>query len=158
MMHEQLLAADNLVMGTTNILVIAVPEGWRIINGHAAPEVDGWSEYRERRWMSQGQAPYRLVEPHPDQPGMVRSEVELVISAKPTHASDHSTRHTFGTVKRGFLPRRDVPALRLQVDCPQTGRRIQLDLQSSIRNGMPTAAREDLERLLKVLTEGLRCH
>lgn len=159
MRREQLLAAHHLIMGTTNILTVSLPEGWRLTDGHAAPEVDRWTEYRGCRWMSQGRAPYRLVEPHPGQPGLVRAEVELLVTAAPLErAAGHNAAVTHTTVKRGLLRQREVPSALLTLECPQTGRRLMLELVAGLRGGAPTAAAEDLDRLLNAMAAGLSCH
>jgi hypothetical protein len=156
-MKQQLLAANHFVMGTTNILMIALPDTWRLLDGYAAPEVDRWSECGERRWMSQGRAPYRLIEPHPEHPGLVRAEVELMITATPG-AGGHEVRHAFTAARRGLLRRTEVPALHLEVGCPETGRRLRLEFSAAVRDGTPAADRADLERLLEALTTGMACH
>lgn len=175
-MRQRLLAANNLVMGTANILLIAVPDTWRVADGYATPEVDRWSEFRERRWMMDGHAPYRLVEPHPEADGVVRAEVELLIQAVPLKSpavrprlasvaevqqvelSGHQAEVTFGTVRRGLFPPRTVPALHIGMACPATGRRLTLDLNAALRGSSPAATEEDLAALLEALKAGLGCH
>lgn len=82
-MAAQLLAANNVLLGTTNLLITGLPDGWQLVEGYAHPEVDAWSEYGDVRWVSRGHGVYRLVEPHPGRPGLVRCEVELTVSAVP---------------------------------------------------------------------------
>lgn len=157
-MREQLLAARNLVMGTTNILLLAVPDGWRVLEGPSQPEIDRWSERADQRWMSEGRATYRLVEVAPDAPDLARAEVELRLTATPGSSGEHAVRHGHTTVRRGVLPRREVPAAQVEIDCPHTRRRLRLVLSPALRGGSPTARREDLERLVNVMLAGLRCH
>lgn len=178
-MREQLLAARNFMMGTTNILLFTVPDTWSLADGYASPEVEEWTEYSQRRWMARGRAPYRLVEPHPEQPGLVRAEVELLVTAVPwrlgapgpgrfrlVHVADsgwlewsgHPVEYAFGTVKRGFFPSREVEALHLRFECQPTARRITLELTASYRGGSGAATRQDLEALLAALGEGVCCH
>jgi hypothetical protein len=180
-MGEQLLAARNALIGTTNILLIRLPEGWRLIEGYGAPEIDRWTEYREARWMSQGHAVYRLIQPHPGDRGLVRCEVELSVLASPlggpapAAAARHGLAETLGsevcmvgghegfclhgTVRRGLLPRRTVPALVLEWSCTQTGRSLRVMLNGIPRREALSSARaEDLETLARGLTEMLRCH
>ncbi|MGE5675172.1 MAG: hypothetical protein ACM3XM_15085 [Mycobacterium leprae] len=179
-MREQLLAADNFVMGTTNILLIALPDGWRMLEGHAAPEVERWSTYRDRRWMLEGRAPYRLVRPHPDKPQLVAAEVELCITAKSASGryprgnrldyketgqvavGEHKGQYRLGTIRRGgllgLLPGMAVPALHLDLLCFETGRRIHLELNALRRGHEPTATESDLRALLRALQDSFRCH
>ncbi|MEW8979851.1 MAG: hypothetical protein AB2385_15785 [Symbiobacterium sp.] len=158
-MREQLLSARNLLLGTTNILLLAVPEGWRVLDGPAAPEVDRWSERENRRWMSQGQASYRLAWVAPSAPGLARAEVELRIVASPLPAGvPHAVRRRYVTLRRGLLPRREVPAAVVEVDCPLTERRLRLELVPALRREGLAAGQDDLEQLVRALLEGLRCH
>ncbi|BAD39664.1 hypothetical protein [Symbiobacterium thermophilum] len=157
-MREQLLAARNLVMGTTNILLLAVPDGWRVLEGPSQPEIDRWSERADQRWMSEGRATYRLVAVAPEAPEFARAEVELRLTATPSAPDVHDVRHRFTTVRRGLLPRREVPAAEVEIDCPFTGRRLRLELSPAMRGNRPTARPEDLQRLVHTMLEGLRCH
>lgn len=164
-MAEQLLAAHNALMGTTNILVIGLPGGWRLLDGYAHPEVDTWSEFRDRRWMSRGQGTYRLAEPHPGQPGLVRSEVEFSIYTSPTMTvalggeplkiCGHTGVCFQGTVPKGLFPRYNVPAITVEWACPETQRLIRL-----VVNGLPKAMveRPALRRLMDEVLAGVQCH
>jgi hypothetical protein len=163
-MAEQLLAANNALLGTTNLLITGLPAGWRLLEGYAHPEVDEWTEYREVRWVSRGHGVYRLVEPDPGRPGMVRCEVEFSVSAVPAtgHGGEgggpvvcgHQSSVWPGTAKKGLLPPRNVPALTLEWVCSHTRRRLRVVLNLLPHGG--TVA--DLERLLVSLTDGMRCH
>lgn len=157
-MREQLLAARNLVMGTTNILLLAVPDGWRVLEGPSQPEIDRWSERVDQRWMSEGRATYRLVAVAPEAPEFARAEVELRLTASPGSSGEHAVRHGYTTVRRGLLRRREVPAAQVEIDCPPTRRRLQLTLVPALRDGTPAAGQEDLQQLVDVMLEGLRCH
>jgi hypothetical protein len=177
-MAEQLLAARNPLIGTTNILLIGLPDGWRLLEGYGAPEIDLWTEYRERRWMSRGHAVYRLVEPHPGRPGLVRCEVELAVEATPLEGTaaggrtamaavgvpvackvgGHEGKCLYGTVRRGLFPRRTVPALVLEWTCPQTRRRIRIALNAVPRRAAATAEVADLERVVAALVAAVKCH
>ncbi len=176
-MREQLLAANNLLIGTTNILLVGVPDTWRVARGHSGPEVERWSEYRTRRWMTLGQGPYRLVDPHPEQPALVRAEVELFITARPGEdatvakhrltttgesgvmdLAGHEAHYTYGTVKRGFLRSSEVPALHLAWTCAETSRHLTVEYSASFQNGNVMATTDDLSQLLQALTQAIRCH
>ncbi|HYF94864.1 MAG TPA: hypothetical protein VD969_21840 [Symbiobacteriaceae bacterium] len=164
-MGQQLLAARNALLGTTNLLVLAVPEGWRLLDGYAQPEVDSWSEYRDRRWMRHGQGVYRLVEPHPEQRGLVRCEVELSVSTtdvmtlamggEPVDIGEHGGVCFHGQVPKGWLGRRTVPAITVEWACPQTQRLVRL-----VVNGLQQAPveRTVLRRLMDGLLAGVQCH
>ncbi|HWI51037.1 MAG TPA: hypothetical protein VNT01_02700 [Symbiobacteriaceae bacterium] len=164
-MGSQLLAAHNLLMGTANLLVLGLPEGWLLMEGYAHPEVDAWTEYQNRRWVSRGQGVYRLVEPHPGQPGLIRSEVELSVLATPSQVlaeggepfevAGHPGVIFQATVPKGLWPRRSLPALKVEWLCPHTGRLLRL-----LVNGVLPAplGREALMRLLEAIAAGVQCH
>ncbi|HYG60894.1 MAG TPA: hypothetical protein VD902_22680 [Symbiobacteriaceae bacterium] len=164
-MGSQLLAANNMLIGTTNMLVTGLPEGWRLLEGYARPEVDEWTEYRDYRWVSRGQGVYLLVEPHPEQPGLVRAEVEFTVSASPTlvptpggepfAVGGHEGFRYQGSVPKGLLPRRIMPALKVEWICPHTRRLLRIML-----NGMPPAPLDSvaLGRLLSQVAAGVQCH
>jgi len=157
-MAEHVLSARHPLLGTANILLLAVPDGWRVLDGPSRPEVDRWTQRDDLRWMSEGRATYRLVEAAPGAPGLARAEVELRITASPAAGEAHAVRPRHTAVRRGLLPRREVPAAEVEIDCPFTGRRLQLLLVPSLRGGRPTARPEDLEQLVRAMLEGLRCH
>lgn len=177
-MREQLLAANHFLMGTTNIVLLPLPSGWRIFDsGPTGPEVDQWTETAECRWMSEGYARYNLVRPHPEQPGLVRTEIELTIRARPAAAppppgprfaagantgtvmlNGHAAAYSVGTVRRGLVPRREVPALHLLLTCPETARHLQLEMTAGYREGLPSATQADLLEVLETLASGFRCH
>lgn len=157
-MREHLLSARHAVLGTTNILILAVPDGWRVLDGPSQPEVDRWTQRGDLRWMSQGHAFYRLAWVAPDAPDLARAEVEVRLTATPSAPDVHDVRHRFTTVRRGLLPRREVPAAEVEIDCPFTGRRLRLELSPAMRGNRPTARPEDLQRLVHTMLEGLRCH
>lgn len=186
-MRAQLLAAENALIGPTNILLIGLPDAWRVARGYAEPELDQWREHAGSRWMSRGMAPYRLVEPHRERPHLVRAEVDFEIRARPVRArqrqpegqpeqtpplgrlvatdevgtvslAGHEARFAFGRVRLGLFPRREVPALQVMFTCPESGRHLRLVWNASLRDGRVTAGREDLAALLRALSEGIRCH
>lgn len=171
-MKPHVLAARSVVFGTCNLVVLPVPEGWRVADGIAPPEVDGWRLRGDVSWATDGRGSYRLV--GPERGGVVEAslrfrpvrEGELPggAGAEPARraargpmarvdvsgeveVAGHTARWTLGAVRRG-LPRRFVPALALSYVCSQTGRHVELLLEGEA----------DLRPWLETLASGLRCH
>jgi len=59
--RKHLIAVNNTLLGTVNLLVLALPAGWRLGDRGAAPEIDGRTVYGGVAWATAGQAEYALV-------------------------------------------------------------------------------------------------
>jgi hypothetical protein len=72
-MNQHVVAAGNHVLGSTNFLILSLPEGWRLFTGLHPAEVDNSTQIRDTRWVTNGRASYLL---HSGQPG---GKVELAL-------------------------------------------------------------------------------
>ncbi|HET7640217.1 MAG TPA: hypothetical protein VFK47_15935, partial [Ktedonobacteraceae bacterium] len=72
-MNQHVVAAGNHVLGSTNFLILSLPEGWRLFTGLHPAEVDNSTQIRNTRWVTNGRASYLL---HSGQPG---GKVELAL-------------------------------------------------------------------------------
>ncbi|BDG61075.1 hypothetical protein [Caldinitratiruptor microaerophilus] len=173
-MRPHVLAARSVVFGTCNLVVLPVPEGWRLADGIAPPEVDTWRLRGDVSWATEGRGSYRLV--GPERGGVVEASLRFrpvreggaagAAGAEPAPAgatapgpmarvdlsgdvevAGHTARWALGVVRRGF-PRRLVPALALSYVCNHTGRHVELLLEGEA----------DLRPWLDTLAAGLRCH
>lgn len=168
--QPHVLACRNLVLGTCNLLVLAVPAGWRVLDGLFPPEVDAWTLHGSVNWATAGQGAWRVaVPPGPGRPAPALVELTLRLTpaaagAAPADpagalartraagsltAAGHPARWALGEVRRGLL-RRPRPALAAGVVCPHTRRRLDLLLEG--------AGPADLQELWSALAAGLACH
>lgn len=72
-MNQHLVAAGNYVLGSSNFLILSLPEGWQLFTGLHPAEVDNSTQIGEIRWVTNGSASYLL---HSGQPG---GKVELAL-------------------------------------------------------------------------------
>ncbi len=72
-MNQHLVAAGNYVLGTSNFLILNLPEGWRLFTGLYPAEVDNSIQISDARWVTNGRASYLL---HSGEPG---GKVELTV-------------------------------------------------------------------------------
>jgi hypothetical protein len=72
-MNRHLVAAGSYVLGSTNFLILSLPEGWQLFTGLHPAEVDNSIQIRDIRWVTNGRASYLL---HSGQPG---GKIELAL-------------------------------------------------------------------------------
>jgi hypothetical protein len=72
-MNQHVVAAGNHVLGSTNFLILSLPEGWRLFTGLHPAEIDNSTQIGDTRWVTNGRASYLL---HSGQPG---GKVELAL-------------------------------------------------------------------------------
>ena|SRR5215469_2231327 len=72
-MNQHLVAVGNYLLGSTNFLILNLPEGWRLSTGLHPAEVDNSTQIRDIRWVTNGRASYLM---HSGQPG---GKVELAL-------------------------------------------------------------------------------
>ena len=144
--NRQVLAANNLLLGTTNLLVLGLPPGWSLRNGLQQPEVDARRVVGSVCWATQGGAHYFLSPPD-------STRVDLWVRVRPRaprqgigigapvtvagHPGVHQMTEEPGTSER----------LLMQWQCPESGRFIELEA----RGNAP------LEGLFQAL-QGCQCH
>ncbi|MBE3557759.1 MAG: hypothetical protein IMW89_00835 [Ktedonobacteraceae bacterium] len=72
-MSLHVVAAGNYVLGSSNFLLLNLPEGWQLFTGLHPAEVDNSIQIGDVRWVTNGRASYLL---HSGQPG---GKVELAL-------------------------------------------------------------------------------
>lgn len=170
-LKSHLVATRNLLLGTCNLLILPLPEGWRLVDGYSPPEVDRWVKRDGVAWATAGRGSYRVVassgRPDDHRPRVLSLDVRLAPAgnsgspepwgAEPARVREagsgtlagHRARWALGEVLRGF-PRRLRPALAIRLECPETGRRIDL-----LFEGEDAALQEEV---LAALRQGPVCH
>lgn len=171
-----MLAARHLVFGTTNLLVLHLPTGWRIREGIGAPEVDARLLHAGRAWCTIGRAHYvlwgeapgpqqapprlelelRLQQAdgrarEPDPPAFTRVETEGT-----TALGSHPARYMLGDIRHGLFGRERRTALWVCAHCDETERWLALTFRAPLRRAGTTDPGH-LAAMLALLPEA-RCH
>jgi len=154
------LAAAHFLLGASNLLVLALPDGWQLATGRGQPEVDATLVQGDYRWARQGRAWYYLW------PAGGRPRLDLTVhigeaAAGPDDVTDrgtfsaggHAGRWLLGRRRQPWLGRTSWPLLTADLACPVTDRQLALELAGPAR--WP-----DLGPLLEfaAVLEGLECH
>ncbi|MDI3297969.1 MAG: hypothetical protein QJR08_02250 [Bacillota bacterium] len=143
-MSEHLIAANNLILGTVNFLVLTLPEGWGLMDPGSPPEVEARVLLDGVSWTRDGRAAYLLrlddgrvahldlrvasaLPPPP--PGLQpeRPAVELAVNGHPARLESGRARPVLGRFGRAR------PVLTLGFACPVTGRGLRLTLWGELR-------------------------
>ncbi|MCG0239256.1 MAG: hypothetical protein L6E13_08570 [Firmicutes bacterium] len=170
-MELHLVATRHFLLGTCNLVLLPLPPGWRLVDGPVPPEVDRWLRRDGVAWATAGRGSYRVLVPGEGgagRPGQALSlevrvgpvpGLEVRVGGRPplarVHAAGsgllagHPGTWALGEVGRGF-PRRFRPALWVDLECPETERRLSL-----FAEGAEPAV---LERFLAALRAGPLCH
>lgn len=159
-MGEHLIAANNLILGTVNFLVLPLPEGWELLDPGASPEVDARVLLDGVSWTREGQAAYLLrlgdgrlarldlrvaaALPPPPRLSPARGRLEVTVNDHPGRLEWGEARPLLGRLGRGR------PLVTVGFSCPLTGRGVRLNLWG----GLVAAERERLATALA----GLACH
>ncbi|MFS8570659.1 MAG: hypothetical protein FWJ62_06510 [Thermaerobacter sp.] len=61
MMQPHVLACKSFIMGTCNLLIVGLPDGWRVQMGPFPPEVDHWQDFGGVTWAQVGRSSYQAV-------------------------------------------------------------------------------------------------
>lgn len=144
----QLLAANSFLFGTTNLLVLNLPDGWTLRNGYQQPEVDARQLVGSVNWATMASANYHVRPPGAAKP----IELWVRIQPKPRPASGDTTMVS-GHQGSSTLYRdaKGAEHLLLRWSCPKSGRAIELEAQGP---GQPEAPLADLLAAL----QRCQCH
>lgn len=124
----------NLIMGTSRLLELTLPEGWELTKGVGAPEVSAVHERQGKRWAATARAWYVVY--HPER----RWAAELAVRVFPTapknppagvlpfEVSGHTATVRVHQRRRGLPWRRHtVTFLTIAWTCPHSDRYIELE-------------------------------
>lgn len=164
------------MLGTTNLLVLSLPPGWRIREGIGAPEVDARTLHAGRAWGTAGQAHYVLWG-EPPSPQHAAPRLELNVHLYPagsrpegppapaftridaegdTELGGHRARYILGTIRHGLFGRERRSALWACALCAETERWLSLTARAPLRR-VTADDPGHLGALLARLPEA-RCH
>lgn len=156
---RHVVAASNFLIGATNFLILALPQGWRIGDGIAPPEVDATHMDGGTLWVVDGRTHHVLFEP------AAKRQVELIVRVQPGAArrervstgwetgdikvSGHPATYRIGEVRRGVLKRQRLAALGIAFHCNLSERSLCIEFFG------PSS--EDLREFLR-LAPAITCH
>lgn len=143
--NRQVLAANNLLLGTTNLLVLNLPPGWRLQSGIQRPEVDARRVVGSVCWATQGAAHYFLKPPDSkarvDLWARIRPRAPRGVTGTPVVVAGHAGVCEINEERPGMV------RLMLRWECPESGRFIELEARGAV----------SLEGLAQALA-GSQCH
>ena len=131
--HE--IAANNILVGASTFLTLALPPAWDITLGAGRPEITASHERHGRRWVVTGDAWYILHNP------TQRWAMEVRLTASPSSrtlstsgmtVAGHPARVTWKRRKRGFIKRWPVTYVNVEFYCPQTDRQLNLEFSGRV--------------------------
>jgi hypothetical protein len=161
-MNQHLVAAGNYVLGTSNFLILNLPQGWRLFTGLYPAEVDNSTQVMDTRWVTNGRASYLL---HSGAPG---GKVELAVrvgqgevsrwldalrqdsTASQIEMGQHQAYYRLRRRRQNWLSRSRGDTLEMVLYCGSTRRTLALEFSGPERE-------EDRNALLEALNES-RCH
>lgn len=161
-MNRHLVAAGNYVLGSTNFLILSLPDGWQLFTGLHPAEVDNSTQIRDIRWVTNGRASYLL---HSGQPGgkielalrVGQGEVERWLnsvrysdSAGQLVIDNHQAYYRMHQRRQRWLSRNQGDILEVVLYCDVTRRTLALEFSGPEQE-------EQRQALLDAL-RGVACH
>lgn len=161
-MTLHVVAAGNYVLGTSNFLILSLPQDWRLFTGLHPAEVDNSTQMLDVRWVTNGRASYLL---HSGVPG---GKVELTVrvgqgevsrwlnalrqddAASQIEVDRHQAYYRLRPHRQSWLSRSRGGILEMVLYCDATRRTLALEFSGPERE-------EDRSALLEALRES-RCH
>jgi hypothetical protein len=129
--RKQVIAAKNLLFGTSHFLILSLPEGWGITRSYLEPDVHSTVSRGGLVWVEAGQTDQIVFNRRR------RVAIDFMIQIKRgKHESldlkgvqissrgsgilnGHAASHYFGEVKQGFPFKKSYQTLRLFFCCPE---------------------------------------
>lgn len=142
--NPQLLAANSFLFGTTNLLVLNLPQEWTLRTGYQRPEVDARHVVGEVNWATLGSAHYYVR--GPETTGLVELWVRLRPKPRPVQGEPIEVAGHAGTLRRWQDARR-LEHLLIRWSCPKSGRAVELEAQG----------RDSMDELANAL-QACQCH
>ncbi|MBN1220519.1 MAG: hypothetical protein JXM69_16470 [Anaerolineae bacterium] len=152
--HE--IAVNNILLGASTFLSLALPPTWEISMGAGRPEITASHQHNGRRWVVAGDAWYILHEPERHWAMEVRLTAKLptrprgTVSVPELTVAGHPARVAWNRRRRGFIKRWPVTYVTVEFFCPQTGRQLRLEFSGRA----PDDAFEEIVAAAKYA----RCH
>jgi len=136
--NKHIIAARNLIFGTSYFLILALPEGWRITRSYLEPDVHSNIQKDRITWVEAGQTDQIIFHP------IKRIALDLMIQVKRgkydkleirgVHIASQGSRvicghpasYCSGVVKQGLFKKKSARTLRLSFYCPDLNRTLLL--------------------------------
>ncbi len=133
-LNRHIIAARNLLVGTSYFLILALPKGWHITRSYLEPDVHSNIQKDRTTWVEAGQADQIIFQP------LKRIALDLMIQIKrgrhdrlaikgvqissqgQTVICGHQASYCTGVVKQGLFKKKSVDTLRFSFYCPDLNR------------------------------------
>jgi hypothetical protein len=152
--HE--IAANNVLIGASTFLSLALPKTWNISMGAGRPEITASHEHNGRRWVATGDGWYLLHDPERRWAMEVRLTAKLPkgsreeTSMPEVTVAGHPARVTWARRRRGFIKRWSVTYVTVEFYCPHTERQLRLEFSGRVPD-------EAFQEMIEA-TRYVRCH
>lgn len=141
--NKHIIAARNLLVGTSYFLILALPEGWRITRSYLEPDVHSNIQKDRMTWVEAGQTDQIIFHP------LKRIALDLMIQIKrgrhdrlavkgvqissqgQTVICGHQASYCKGIVKQGLFKKKSADTLRFSFYCPNLNRSLFLHFTGS---------------------------
>jgi hypothetical protein len=157
------LAANNLLFGVSNFVVLPLPAEWELLRSPFAPEVDRQTRRGDISWVREGRATHLLI--HRGRRLTVECRIDIAPrrlalkvpagargwSRGQLEIGGHPAAFVIGVHRRGWWPRLRLAILRASFYCEPLGRGIGVELLSE------GGEEPHLRELLPALSQ-LQCH
>jgi hypothetical protein len=159
---KQIVAAKNLLFGTSYFLILSLPEGWGITRSYLEPDVHSTVGWKGMVWVEAGQTDQivfnrqrRIALDFMVQIKRGKSDAlnlkEMQVSSQGSGiAGGHSASFGLGEVIQGFIKKKIYKALRLCFYCPELKHTLFLNFTGKCEES-------DLQEILASLAS-LECH
>jgi hypothetical protein len=159
---KQIVAAKNLLFGTSYFLILSLPEGWGITRSYLEPDVHSTLGRGGMVWVEAGQTDQIVFN------RQRRIALDFMIQIKRGNCDTldlkemqassqgsaivggHPTSFSLGEVKQGFIKKKSYKTLRLCFYCPELQHTLFLNFTGKCEES-------DLQEILDSLAD-LECH
>lgn len=134
--HE--IVANNILLGASTFLSLALPQTWDISMGAGRPEITASREHNGQRWVATGDAWYILHDPDRRWAMEIRLTAKLpkrsreAISVSEITVAGHPASIIWNQRKRGLIKRWSVTYVTVEFYCPRTERELKMEFSGRV--------------------------
>jgi hypothetical protein len=152
--HE--IVVNNILLGASTFLSLALPQTWDISMGAGRPEITASHERNGRRWVATGDAWYVLHDSDRHWAMEVRLTAKVpkrsrnAISISEITVAGHPASIIWNRRKRGLIKRWSVTYVTVEFYCPRTERQLKVEFSGRVPD-------EAFQEVVEA-TRYVRCH